>query len=360
MLALRKANKKNRAAFKFHDGGARSFEEAVRQLVREFFRRDAAGRVGGMTGKKDEPDKKALDEKVALFFSTDGLGKLSKKDRERGHRSVPEMRFFAVQVASRFYSRTLRREQWIDDAGAWARVLAELSRRAALAEAATASGDVVASDGAGDGADDSAGADPATDKLTDAERTALENVRKQTEESNEVDGILARLDASGALRGDLKMVARLCDPLAQAEVPQFVRNVVNGLYPLRYDEVYMVKTGVVELDLLFSESIGPLEQVETMPRAYGPLPEPCKETTMHTHTPPPQSTHTHTRAQTRARTRTHRSETAPTPLAYLSLSLVFPNRPTRPTQSGLGVLDEHPGGKTQLAPPLQLPVPARR
>ena len=58
----------------------------------------------------------------------------------------------------------------------------------------------------------------------------------------------------------------LPSPLSLAEVPQFVRDVVNTLYPLTVNEIGMQLVGVKEIDTLFFMCTEPLQQVCSGPR----------------------------------------------------------------------------------------------
>ena len=51
------------------------------------------------------------------------------------------------------------------------------------------------------------------------------------------------------------------DPLADEEVPPFVRNAINAMYPSYIDEIEMRAIGVPEIDLLFSCGIEPISMV---------------------------------------------------------------------------------------------------
>ena len=249
-----------------------SFDDGLDSLIHDFFDAEVAARIAGKEmgtqcwrlcidprtqQSVDMSKKKApkLDKKLLKIFReqfldsngeclqpsfgtiTPGGGldaplhatkRMDKRTLERKQSAVA-MHFFAITVASFFYSRTRAKEQWTTDASAKAQekedeLEADLEGAAAAAEATGSEVAAVEDD----------------DATVEARRAKLDSAMEAIVHNPELQ------------QGS---------PLANREVPQFVRDVINVHYPLRIAELEFQLIGVEELDLLFYHASRPLQTV---------------------------------------------------------------------------------------------------
>ena len=140
------------------------------------------------------------------------------------------MHFFAITVASFFYSRSRAKEQWTADATANEAHKEDAVEASLMSEAA--------------GGDGSA-SEEAEARVIDARNQKI---------ADAVEEIINNSDNNGEPPPS---------PLANSnrEVPQFVRDVINIHYPLGISELEFQLIGVEELDLLFYHAAQPLKFV---------------------------------------------------------------------------------------------------
>ena len=238
----------------------RTYKFALKKLIEMFYGREceAAARgkkpdgqfwrlqsLGGAGKKAGKIDDKTMKKLIAEFCNSNGTlapptdGKIGEgggmdaalspatelDDKVMSAKQTGiALRFFAVRVASFFYSRTRCKEQWDVDCRA-----TEAQREAELeASLEQEEGDRV------------------QDGVVEDEEKAVEARLAKMEES-----------VSDQVQNDKASPS----PLSLAEVPQFVRDAVNVIYPFRLDELELQLIGVEEIDVLFYHASQPLKTV---------------------------------------------------------------------------------------------------
>ncbi|KAL1521924.1 hypothetical protein AB1Y20_021572 [Prymnesium parvum] len=141
--------------------------------------------------------------------------------------SSVELNFFAVSVASFFYSRTRAKEQWVVDASA-----IEADKEEKL-------------------------------KMAIENQAHAAELSKPDEEPSDKQVEQWQERVASGVSEIIEMTEPPNGPLACKEVPQFVRDVINVKYPLRIDEIEFKLIGVEEVDVLFYHAAQPLKFVSS-------------------------------------------------------------------------------------------------